>query len=282
MTLTNVTITDPAFPSLSCTIPSLAPGGVWNGCSASTTLSQAQVDAGSVSNTATVTGTPPAGATPNPTTASDTETVTIDRSPSLSIVKTGTLDNDDVAPASRTDAGDKIVYTFLVTNTGNVTLTNVVVTDPLAGLSPINCPPAASTLDPGEFQVCTASLVLNQAHIDAGSVGNTATVSGTPPAGSTPNPTTASDDETVTIDQVATISIDKAGILVTSVVGQSGRAEVGDRIDYTFLVTNTGNVTLNGVTVTDPSVSVSCPAAIDPLDPGESVTCTASHTLSQD
>ncbi len=281
MTLTNVTITDPAFPSLSCTIPSLAPGGVWNGCSASTTLSQAQVDAGSVSNTATVTGTPPAGATPNPTTASDTETVTIDRSPSLSIVKTGTLDNDDVAPASRTDAGDKIVYTFLVTNTGNVTLTNVTITDP--AFPTLSC--SVASLAPGaSYSGCTASTVLTQPQVDAGSVSNTATATGTPPAGATPNPTTASDTETVTIDRSPSLSIVKTGTLDNDDVAPATRTDAGDKITYTFVITNTGNVTLNGVTVTDPLAglsAISCPAAINPLIPGESVTCTASLVLNQ-
>ena len=248
VTLTNVTITDPAFPSLSCTIPSLAPGATWNGCSASTTLTQTQVDAGFVSNTANVSGTPPAGATPSPTTASDDETVIITRSPSVSIVKTGTLDNDDVAPASRTDAGDKITYTFVITNTGNVTLSGVAVTDPLPGLSAISCPAAAATLSPGESQTCTASLVLNQAHVDAGSVGNTATVSGTPPAGATPSPTTASDDEVVTITQVASLDLTKTASPMTY-------NTVGQTITYTFAVRNTGNVTLDNVAVTDPRCS---------------------------
>ena len=108
------------------------------------------------------------------------------------------------------------------------------VTDPLPGLSAISCPAAAATLSPGESQTCTASLVLNQAHVDAGSVGNTATVSGTPPAGATPSPTTASDDEVVTITQVATIAIDKEGTLVTNAVGLPAAPSAGDRIDYTF------------------------------------------------
>ncbi|MEZ5191674.1 MAG: hypothetical protein R2734_03595 [Nocardioides sp.] len=46
------------------------------------------------------------------------------------------------------------------------------------------------------------------------------------------------------------------------------------------MVTNLGNVTLDPVTVDDPLVNpVTCPAG--PVAPGDSVTCTASATLTQ-
>lgn len=51
----------------------------------------------------------------------------------LTIVKSA----DIVAPAYVDEAGDVITYTFVVTNNGNVPLTNVTVTDPMPGLSPI-------------------------------------------------------------------------------------------------------------------------------------------------
>ena len=43
-----------------------------------------------------------------------------------------------------------ITYSYLVTNTGNVTLNPVTVTDPMTGLSAINCP--TSTLTPGDIR----------------------------------------------------------------------------------------------------------------------------------
>jgi uncharacterized repeat protein (TIGR01451 family) len=49
---------------------------------------------------------------------------------------------------------------------------------------------------------------------------------------------------------------------------------VGDQVNYTFVVTNTGNVTLDGISVSDPMLTgVTCPAAT--LAPAESMTCTA-------
>ena len=56
---------------------------------------------------------------------------------------------------------------------------------------------------------------------------------------------------------------------------------VGDVIDYSYVVTNTGNVSLAGpVTVTDDKVTVTCPA-VATLDPGDSVTCSASYSIAQ-
>ncbi len=53
--------------------------------------------------------------------------------------------------------------------------------------------------------------------------------------------------------------------------------QVGEPITWTYEVTNTGNVTLTGVTVTDDQgVVVSCPKST--LVAGESMTCTASGT----
>jgi hypothetical protein len=56
---------------------------------------------------------------------------------------------------------------------------------------------------------------------------------------------------------------------------------VGDVIGYSFLVTNTGNVTISGpITVADDKATdESCPAG--DLAPGASTTCTASYTITQ-
>ncbi|MFN8191651.1 MAG: hypothetical protein U0R78_14645 [Nocardioidaceae bacterium] len=73
------------------------------------------------------------------------------------------------------DAGDTILYSFVITNTGNVTLTSVGVTD--AKVGPVTCP--VTTLAPGASTTCTKSYTLTQADVDAGVVNNTATASGT-------------------------------------------------------------------------------------------------------
>ncbi|MCR9017531.1 DUF11 domain-containing protein, partial [Aquiflexum gelatinilyticum] len=59
---------------------------------------------------------------------SASESVTATQSPALSITKTAT-ENTFAA------VGDELNYTVVVTNTGNVTLSNVAVSDPLTGLN---------------------------------------------------------------------------------------------------------------------------------------------------
>ncbi len=65
-------------------------------------------------------------------------------------------------------------WTYLVTNTGNVTLTNVVVTDD-QGVA-VTCP--KTTLTAGEFMTCTGS-----GTAEAGQYAQHRQATGTPPVG---------------------------------------------------------------------------------------------------
>ena len=95
-------------------------------CAGSYTLTQADLDGGHVSNTATGRQRPdPAGR--------DDGAVPLPQVPALTLVKQGTLDTTVVAPGTRADAGDRVNYTLTATNTGNVTLTGVTVSDPKLG-----------------------------------------------------------------------------------------------------------------------------------------------------
>ena len=152
--------TDSASGPVSCaTLPAagLAPGAsVTCSAGATYTVTQADVDRGSVSDTATATGTTAAGVT-SPVSAPSTVTVpTVAPAPGVSIDKTGTL-----SPASDQGAaqvGDTIAYSYVVTNTGNVTLASVSVDDPTLG--PVNCPaPAAPGLALGASETCTGNSI---------------------------------------------------------------------------------------------------------------------------
>ena len=122
-TLTDVTITDAklGLARFACSPGPLAPGATVTCLSTAVyPLTQADIDAGSVLNTATATATAPAGTDPSD---SDDETRLVDRVSGIDIVKT--VGAPTVAKGllpNRTDAGDTVVYTFAVQNTSNVTL----------------------------------------------------------------------------------------------------------------------------------------------------------------
>ena len=97
------------------------------------------------------------------TSPTDTETVTAAQTPTLTIAKTASV------PGGTADvAGELISYTVTVTNTGNVTLTNVGVTDPAA--SNFTCSPAvpAATLAPNGTISCTGDHTVTAAELNAG------------------------------------------------------------------------------------------------------------------
>ena len=68
------------------------------------------------------------------------------------------------------NVGDDIHYTVIVTNTGNVILTNIDVTDPLTNLNE-----TIPSLAPGASVQFTTTHSITQGDIDAGEVQNTAT-----------------------------------------------------------------------------------------------------------
>ena len=134
----NLTVTDPNVSNVVCTPANgspVAPGASMT-CTASHTITQADIDAGSYLNTSCVDA---AGATQ----ACDSEDVPAGSSPALSIAKTVTgVDADTTPPFSVDAAGDVIWYSILVTNTGNQTLTGVSVTDPR--IANLDCDPATA------------------------------------------------------------------------------------------------------------------------------------------
>ena len=177
--------------------------------------------------------------------------------------------------------GDTISYNFSVVNTGNVTLSNVVVADPLVTMvgGPI------ASLAPGAIDTTsyTASYTVTQQDIDAGLFSNQATATATAPDASSVTDVsgTSIDNDTPTITDICQ---DASIALVKTSSYDDGdcTAAVGDTIGYSFSVTNTGNVTLTNVVVTDPLVTM-LGGPIASLAPGvtDSTTYTASYSVTQ-
>ncbi len=120
--------------------------------------------------------------------ADETVTVTPPDAPGLEIVKDA-VDIDGVAYVDGDTAtvGQTINYDVTVTNTGNVALSDVVVTDPGLDAPGLTCAwpngdgvlavgdGSAATLDDGDTVICTGSYVATTADADAGEYVNVST-----------------------------------------------------------------------------------------------------------
>lgn len=248
-TLTNVVVTDP-LPDLTMTsattIPVLLPGTV-NAVTvtATYTLKQSDIQAGEVRNQATVAFEDPDGpVTPVP---SNEVVVPLAQQPSLAVVKTASSALSDPAAV-----GEEITYSFTVTNTGNLLLTDVEIQDPLSRLTPNSF--VVGSLAPGETSsVFTATYAIDVADIVAESVVNQATATGTYDDGSGPEQVTDLSGPTLDTNAPTVVPVLPAEPALTlaktaSFANGGGYTRVGDVIDYQFAVTNTGNVPLTDVT----------------------------------
>jgi len=136
-------------------------------CMATLELTQPHLDAGSLAAIATVT---PVRGTLSPSSAS-LGTVTLTAAPAVAFDKAKT------APSGKVAAGGRVSYSFAVTNTGNVTLSEVSVADPKTGK--VTCP--QTSVAPGKKTTCTATYVATPADIGAGVISNRATVTAKAP-----------------------------------------------------------------------------------------------------
>jgi uncharacterized repeat protein (TIGR01451 family) len=204
------------------------------------------------------------------------------------------------SPTTVAAAGAVIGYTITVNNTGNVPVSSIAVTDPRG---PATCTTSGTstiaTLAVGGSETCSVSYTATQSDFDTngggdGDIDNTATASGTYASA----PVTANGSTQVTVTQNPHLTILKTASPVTP-------AKVGDVITYTYVVTNDGNLTIDGVTVNDThngygtppvpgSETLSNDAAPlldstdaasnnswDHLAPGDSVTFTSTYTVTQ-
>lgn len=237
-----------------------------------------------INNTVTVNANGPSGALP-PQTANESVDVA-DDAPVVQVVKTFTFaPGGDVNNNGLADAGDSIIYNYVVTNTGNVTLSDVNVTDILDNAvgAPISIsPPTGVTTDNGSAA--------------AGQVGdsNDATTPGGPwdrlgpldvitftatyviqpgdisGAGGGSGPTAGDNDIDSTAQVTGTyvpaigpaipvndtdteaVPLNVAPLLfVDKVASDTTDVAAGDVVTYTYTVRNDGNVPLTNVVLSD-------------------------------
>ena len=119
-----------------------------------------------------------------------------------------------------------------------------------------------TTLSPGAVDGATfkGTYVLTQTDIDNGLVENTATVTGNDPGGTA---VTATDTYVTSITKTPKIELEKTGVLADT--DGDGIIEAGEKINYTFKVTNAGNVPHTMLTISDPLVTVEGVVTLSPI-----------------
>lgn len=291
-----MTVAAPAtFSTSGCGTPTYTPLAAANSISFSGgTIAPGATCTVTVKITATATGTSTSGAVSAATagtgnTATDTLTIT----PAHPVISMFKEIATSVGPPTASTvwssylalpAGGAVWYQLQIQNDGDVPLNNLAVSDdkqPAAlaacawhdgdGVAIANLAThtlqVANTLNNQDFATC----LIGPFAAAAGTVVNTVTVQGNY------NVTTYTD-------------FDYATYATTSLTLAKSAAEPffkgGDTLHYSYLVTNSGNATLNGpVTVADNKATVTCPAlnsignGNNYLDPGESITCTASYAV---
>ena len=180
----------------------------------------------------------------------------------LTMLKTAAAPTTSFGDASIVDVGDKIVYTYVVTNTGNVTLNSVTPVDTgptFNGSAATNAlgsflPAGPITLAPGASQTFTAEYIL--ANLDAyhaaavtNGVSNTSHATGQTVLLATINSTDST--ATTTIPAGPKLSVSKVAVLDDGNGTVAAKAEVGEYIDYTYTVANIGNVPMTDISIND-------------------------------
>jgi uncharacterized repeat protein (TIGR01451 family) len=254
-TLTEVDISDALIDGLDsweCVpeIPATLTSGQFITCTATYTTTEADVTAGVVHNQACV------SSQEAPQDCDDVDVPLAE----LEIVKSASVDYF-------TAAGEEIVYTVTATNVGEITLTDVDISDELIdGLDSWACVPAIpATLAVGASIICEATYVTSAADVDAGSVDNVACV--------------ASDQTEETCDEV---DVPLAELEIVKEASAATYSAAGEEIVYTITATNVGEATLTDVDISDELIDgldswVCQPVIPATLTSGQSITCSATY-----
>ncbi|RZV43041.1 MAG: DUF11 domain-containing protein, partial [Acidimicrobiales bacterium] len=307
VTLDTVVVTDPDADPLSIVRgvdligdndDLLEVGEEWS-YTATHTLTQADIDAGEFTNIADVDALDP---NDTPVNDDDPHTEVLPIVPAIDIIKDGEFLDENMDGFA--DVGETIQYTLMVSNEGNVSLTDIVVSDPDADPGTILAVEAGGfnvgdadmdgELDVDETWSYTAQHTITQEEIDAGSFTNIATVCADDPTSDDAMDLVCDeDDHEEELPRNPVIDIVKDGTFADE--NADTYADVGETIQYTLAVSNIGNVTLDDIVVTDPDADAGSIAAVEAggfnvgdvdmdgkLDVNETWQYTAVHTITQE
>ncbi|MDL9978791.1 DUF7507 domain-containing protein [Microbacterium sp. ASV49] len=298
--LTDVTVTDDKVDAsqIDCgtgsnvVVGPLAPGATFT-CTANGTATVGQyANVGTVVGTAPTTTDVDGNTVPGATVTDEDPSHYLGIRPQVSIVKSTNGQDADEAPGPLVAKGGDVRWTYVVTNTGDVPLTNVTVTDDKVAAADIDCLNTGSNivagpLAPGETFTCTATGTAM-----LGQYANLGTVTGTGPettdvnGGTVPGKKVTAENPSHYVGIEPSVGIKKYTNGQDADTGTGPDVTVGGDVRWTYVVTNTGNAPLTNVTVTDDKVdaaSIDCSGTgsnviAGPLTPGASFTCAADGT----
>jgi uncharacterized repeat protein (TIGR01451 family) len=241
-----------------------------------------------VINTATATGNDPEG---DPVTADDGATVTyvapfipdpspevpVTLVPSINIKKYVSVDGGsnwldaEATPGPNVEVGREVRFKFVVTNSGNVTLSDIRLSDSVMDLS---AAPVPATLAPGS----SFDYIIGRAAV-AGQHSNTAVAQGTY------NQDVYSDSDlghyfgvvveqtpvpapSITVKKYVSVDGGTTWLDAETITGPS--VAVGSSVRFKYVITNSGNVTLSNVRLTDNRFSLSGAVVPFSLEAGRS------------
>lgn len=253
--LSSVSLVDDQLGSISCPATTLAVGA------AMTCTTTGVAARGQYTNTATVTA------------VDEAEQTVTDSDPSnyfgfllqIDVEKATNGEDADTPTGPYVPVGDPVTWTYVVTNPGDFYLRDVTLTDD-RGVVPVlqgGDADGDTFLDPGEVWTYAAA-----GAAEPGQYENTATVTGT--VGQEFDDVLTDSDPSHYFGLVATIEIDKTPDVAV--------VELGASHTFDIRVTNTSNVPLTDVEVTDP-VTPACDRVIGGMAIGEVVTYSCEHRM---
>jgi hypothetical protein len=236
--------------SWSCPGNTLAVGASMT-CTGSYTITPGDVTAGSVPAQATASG---SDGTNTITSTTGTATLTWVARPELTLVKTASV---EYAPE-----GGTVVYTFTLTNSGNVPLTAPTISDPRIGVS-LAC---GGDLAPLATGACTASYVVTADDVDDQQLVNSATASAT------------YGTQTITSDP-ASVSVWTGPLFLRASASPTSLIEPGT-ITYTYeLINNTGVILYPPYSISGHRGTENCSTTTTAIPILGSITCSGAYTV---
>ena len=189
------------------------------------------------------------------------------------------------SPSSVTAAGQSVTYSLLVTNTGNQTVSAGGIRETnftgRGTLPSATCPAGAASIAPGATVTCTAPYIRHAGRHQRGLGVQHRRGDGDRTdsrCGHVAGPSTAK----LTAVQSPALTVAKSANPTTVTAGPA------KTVTFSYLVTNTGNVTLTNATIVEGTFTgtgalsaVTCPAGAASMLPGAAVTCTATYSTTR-